>query len=1711
MANVSGEVRSHHPLPLTAEENLSRVRASVGRCYDEGICPDDTSLGEVVEDEQGKRFVVSGLVNEVKNQWLKERSVIVVFQGEARSLARSVKEDLIRAYEDGWTARCLFHPEARRGRVKFEGPNVVSYVAKAKEIADWLLQQGELKIKLGLKEYQVLFKPRLTERELQIVRILEAETKFWIMALRVPLDAYYYMRSAVKGMFGDIVEVHNPEYDRDRPKLMNVKFDMPPESRSRIDDELVIQSPTGECWKVEIVSPYTDWCKRCRWHYHTADNCPRRQKDEGRGNNGERQGGHCARYCEFQHSRERRSSEDAGNGGEEIRGQRGSSRVMIGQDRTRSQRESYAQPSTDRTEQNRWRHELRASELAAGAGEPRRGASVLDSEADMWGRWAWLKVEIAGEEWVFMTITPQQNAHGQWEQTRQYFESTADWLDGGLATTSGALDVISRSLARERNKKEADCKRRVEEAEENMEGNPISAMVWAAERERRLSEWNAIQEEKQKRWTDILKVKGIETNDKMTKETFHKLQPRRTQQQMVELRHPVDAAAPTACAASGMLQYARLYYSDILTSRRPQEDVYMDLANVSDMWEDTTVKLQIIARLDLDRPISLAEVTQTIKSMAVGKSPGVDGLTVEFYRANWAVYGPLLVELYNEILVGGRLGRGMTRGVIMVLFKKGDKADIRNWHPISLLNLSYKILAKTLARRLSKYFPELVGRDQGAFVQGHSIFNNIVTAIETLEVVQEENLDVAVLLLDLEKAYDKVGWTFTFTTLKQMGFGEGFCSWFVALYTVSTSAMMVNGHLSEPFPLTRWLRQGCPLGPLVFVLQLEVLLNRIRKHPDIRGLQLHTGEECKVKALADDVFAVCENTEKSLIALKSVMREYCTLSEATVNWNKSTYLLPAQFNLQVEWGMRRVESGEEERFLGVLVSMQIGTLSQGLLLQQRISARLRLWGHTWHLSLIGRALVANVALLSILWFVTTVKEMAEGVIRVIKKLVARFIWKPRALASEGFLSKVAYDTLSFPRVQGGLGLLDPGRRNQAQLQDWVAKVANAKARDHWFDLAERILMREWDLSRPQDVWDCFFIPSFRKRRLKSGFWEPIRRAWHRTPPDVQSPPATRDEVLKQLLFENPAVVNQAGQAFAADSSTGTFGQAWIKKGVVRISDLWSITLGGRKPLAEVKSSLRGLQRTEEHWREIINAIPQEWMEILGPEGMDPAGTWWPFESTRHLWWECLASKRVWNWWKGHWEEMGGQGVEWNEKWVLLGFLQNNVKGHRGWGYIAHVTFLTRTAVAAASASAGGGGGGGCYQQQAFCQSVSGLAVGKHFVSKVALRLACHRLFSSEGAHPARSQRCAQASTIGSVRWRKTIDGGDRVAAEEISSSSGLHRDRDIGGFGRCAGGVARRRRCACLHKVRAQVSDMSPEEATRESSASPSAIEGNDASATNPAAPKNGGVVAEPPMSTRGEGEGEDVAADPPPSSASPSASASSGAAPSSRGDGDASSEAQQKSPWRPGERKGFVEEMRIRAMKLHTRDQAKEGEKESQAKPLAKWQPTVTGYIQFLVDSKALHDTMEAIVADPSKPMYQRFLNTGLERSEALAKDLEWFASQGNEIPAPDAAGTAYADYLRQLAESNPPAFICHFYNVYFAHSAGGRMIGRKVAEMILDGRELEFYKWDGELQELLTNVRTQLNEVAQEWSREEKDVCLTETELSFKYSGEILRLLAS
>jgi heme oxygenase len=207
---------------------------------------------------------------------------------------------------------------------------------------------------------------------------------------------------------------------------------------------------------------------------------------------------------------------------------------------------------------------------------------------------------------------------------------------------------------------------------------------------------------------------------------------------------------------------------------------------------------------------------------------------------------------------------------------------------------------------------------------------------------------------------------------------------------------------------------------------------------------------------------------------------------------------------------------------------------------------------------------------------------------------------------------------------------------------------------------------------------------------------------------------------------------------------------------------------------------------------------------------------------------------------------------------------------------------------------------------------------------------------------------------------------------------------------------------------------------------------------------------------------------------------------------------------------KSFVQtEMRSAAMKLHTRDQSKEGEQAAE-KPVAKWEPGRAEYLQFLVDSRHVYQCFEDIVA--ANEVLTTFGDSGLERAAALEKDIAWFKSEGLDTPPLGRTGEEYAARLREIAEAGQwPVFTCHFYNFYFAHTAGGRMIGKMMADKLLEGRTLEFYQWErgDPKEELLPALRQQIDNMAASWTREEKDACLAETAATFKGSGGLLNYL--
>jgi len=103
---------------------------------------------------------------------------------------------------------------------------------------------------------------------------------------------------------------------------------------------------------------------------------------------------------------------------------------------------------------------------------------------------------------------------------------------------------------------------------------------------------------------------------------------------------------------------------------------------------------------DLDSPLSFGELSQAVQEMCSGKSPGLDGLSAEFFKTFWNLIGQDLYGVFLECIEKGTLPLSCRRAILTLIPKKGDLGCLKNWRPVSLICADFKILSKALTNRL---------------------------------------------------------------------------------------------------------------------------------------------------------------------------------------------------------------------------------------------------------------------------------------------------------------------------------------------------------------------------------------------------------------------------------------------------------------------------------------------------------------------------------------------------------------------------------------------------------------------------------------------------------------------------------------------------------------------------------------------------------------------------------------------------------------------------------------------------------------------------------------------------------------------------------------------------------------------------------------------------------------------------------------------------
>lgn len=260
--------------------------------------------------------------------------------------------------------------------------------------------------------------------------------------------------------------------------------------------------------------------------------------------------------------------------------------------------------------------------------------------------------------------------------------------------------------------------------------------------------------------------------------------------------------------------------------------------------------------------ITEEELNNAVKAMENNEYPGFDGLTTNFYKHFWPLLGAELTRVYNYSFNNGLLTVSQRRGIITFLFKKGDRTQLKNWRPVTLLNTDYKILTRALAKRLRQVLPLIVSSDQTASLKGRTINDNTRLLNDVISYANEKSINLALISVDQMKAFDRVSHAFLFPCLQRFASGPSFIKWIKFIYHDFSSSVKTNGWLTAFIHLEPGLRQGCALSMPLYVLTAETMPSNIRANPRIHGIRPpDPEEELKLSQYADDTTLLFSDDE----------------------------------------------------------------------------------------------------------------------------------------------------------------------------------------------------------------------------------------------------------------------------------------------------------------------------------------------------------------------------------------------------------------------------------------------------------------------------------------------------------------------------------------------------------------------------------------------------------------------------------------------------------------------------------------------------------------------------------------------------------------------------------------------------------------------------------------------------------------------------------
>ncbi|XP_057443227.1 uncharacterized protein LOC130735144 [Lotus japonicus] len=448
----------------------------------------------------------------------------------------------------------------------------------------------------------------------------------------------------------------------------------------------------------------------------------------------------------------------------------------------------------------------------------------------------------------------------------------------------------------------------------------------------------------------------------------------------------------------------------------------------------------------LDDDYTYEEVYEALKQMKPTAAPGPDGLPALFYQKFWPVIGEDIAQLVLEVLNGGMSPERFNHTYLCLIPEVKSPKHTKDFRPISLCNVIFKLITKTVANRVKVVLPSIVGPFQSAFVPGRLITDNALIAFDSFHYMRKRitgKSGFVGLKLDMAKAYDRIEWGFLRTVLSSMGFPQRMTDLIMNCVCTASFSVLLNGRPGVSFTSSRGLRQGDPLSPYLFILCAEVLsglLLQAQENQAIHGIRIAPqAPEVSHLFFADDSILFFRATEEEVEVVNQVLTVYQQISGQLLNLDKSeisysrNVLEERKHAIQERLQVKAVEV--QSKYLGLPVFVGRSKSQVFNFIQERVWKKLKGWKEK-ALSMAGREVLIKFVAQAIPTYIMSCFSLPVGLCNHIESMISRFWWGSKQ--GERKIHWVKWDSLCQPKRDGGMGFRSFKAFNDALLakQGW---------------------------------------------------------------------------------------------------------------------------------------------------------------------------------------------------------------------------------------------------------------------------------------------------------------------------------------------------------------------------------------------------------------------------------------------------------------------------------------------------------------------------------------------------------------------------------------------------------------------------------------------------------------------------------------------------